>query len=85
VGIVAGSEESCTARPPRSSCRPPLCSSRWADPAAAQRAAQQISGARLVNNSVTAAKIRDGSLAAKDSFSARARRTLETPANRSVR
>jgi hypothetical protein len=52
-------------------------------PAAARRAAQPISGARLVNNSVTGAKIRDGSLAAKD-FSARARRTLKTPANRSV-
>jgi hypothetical protein len=52
-------------------------------PAAAQRAAQEISGARLVGNSVTGAKIRDGSLAAKD-LSARARRTLKTPANRSV-
>jgi hypothetical protein len=52
-------------------------------PAAAQRAAQEISGARLVSNSVTGSKIRDGSLAAKD-FSARARRTLKTPANRSV-
>jgi hypothetical protein len=52
-------------------------------PAAAQRAAQEISGARLASNSVTGSKIRDGSLAAKD-FSARARRTLKTPANRSV-
>jgi hypothetical protein len=52
-------------------------------PAAAQQAAQAIPGARLVGNSVTGAKIRDGSLAAKD-FSARARRTLKTPANRSV-
>ena len=52
-------------------------------PAAAQRAAQAIPGARLVGNSVTGAKIRDGSLAAKD-LSARARRTLKTPANRSV-
>lgn len=52
-------------------------------PAAAQRAAQKISGARLASNSVTGSKIRDGSLAAKD-FSARARRTLKTPANRSV-
>ena len=49
-------------------------------PAAAQEA---ISGARLKANSVTGAKIRDGSLAAKD-FSSRARRTLKTPANRSV-
>jgi hypothetical protein len=52
-------------------------------PAAAQQAAQAIPGARLISNSVTGAKIRDGSLAAKD-FSARARRTLKTPANRSV-
>jgi hypothetical protein len=52
-------------------------------PAAAQRAAQKISGASLVNNSVTGSKIRDGSLAATD-FSARARGTLKTPANRSV-
>ncbi len=52
-------------------------------PASAQRAAQEISGARLVGNSVTGAKIRDGSLAAKD-LSARTRRTLKTPANRSV-
>jgi hypothetical protein len=52
-------------------------------PAAAQQAAQEIPGARLVSNSVTGAKIRDGSLAAKD-FSARARRTLKMPANRSV-
>jgi hypothetical protein len=49
-------------------------------PAAAQEA---ISGARLKSNSVTGAKIRDGSLAAKD-FSSRSRRTLKTPANRSV-
>lgn len=52
-------------------------------PAAAQRAAQKISGASLVNNSVTGSKIRDGSLTATD-FSARARGTLKTPANRSV-
>jgi hypothetical protein len=52
-------------------------------PAAAQQAAQAIPGARLVGNSVTGAKIRDGSLAAKD-LSARARRTFKTPANRSV-
>ena len=52
-------------------------------PAAAQQAAQAIPGARLVGNSVTGAKIRDGSLAAKD-LSARTRRTLKTPANRSV-
>ena len=52
-------------------------------PASAQRAAQEISGARLVGNSVTGAKIRDGSLAAKD-LSTRTRRTLKTPANRSV-
>jgi len=52
-------------------------------PAAAQRAAQEIPGARLVDNSVTGSKIRDGSLAAKD-FSAHARRMLKTPANRSV-
>ncbi|HYH88574.1 MAG TPA: hypothetical protein VEX67_05040 [Solirubrobacteraceae bacterium] len=52
-------------------------------PAAAQEAAREIAGARLVGNSVTGAKIRDGSLAAKD-LSARARRTLKTPANRSV-
>lgn len=52
-------------------------------PAAAQRAAQEIPGARLVNNSVTGSKIRDGSLAARD-FSARGRRTLKTPANGSV-
>jgi hypothetical protein len=52
-------------------------------PAAAQRAAQAIPGARLVSNSVTGSKIRDGSLAAKD-LSTRARRTLKTPANRSV-
>ena len=38
---------------------------------------------RLAGNSVTGAKIRDGSLAAKD-LSSRARRTLKTPANRSV-
>jgi len=49
-------------------------------PAAAQEA---ISGSRLAGNSVTGAKIRDGSLAAKD-LSSRARRTLKTPANRSV-
>ena len=49
-------------------------------PAAAQDA---ISGSRLAGNSVTGAKIRDGSLAAKD-LSSRARRTLKTPANRSV-
>ena len=52
-------------------------------PAAAQDAAQKISGTRLVSDSVTGAKIRDGSLAAKD-LSTRARRTLKTPANRSV-
>jgi hypothetical protein len=52
-------------------------------PAAAQEAAQAIPGARLIANSVTGAKIRDGSLAAKD-FSARSRRELKTPANRSV-
>jgi hypothetical protein len=52
-------------------------------PAAAQQAAQAISGARLVNNSVSGSKIRDGSLVARD-FSTRARRTLRTPANRSV-
>ena len=52
-------------------------------PAAAQEAAQKIAGARLVGNSVTGAKIRDGSLAAKD-FSSSARRALKTPANRSV-
>ena len=49
-------------------------------PAAAQEA---ISGSRLAGNSVTGAKIRDGSLAAKD-LSSSARRTLKTPANRSV-
>ena len=49
-------------------------------PAAAQEA---ISGSRLAGNSVTGAKIRDGSLAAKD-FSTSARRALKTPANRSV-
>jgi hypothetical protein len=49
-------------------------------PAAAQEA---ISGKRLTGNSVTGAKIRDGSLAAKD-FSSSARRALRTPANRSV-
>ena len=49
-------------------------------PAVAQEA---ISGSRLAGNSVTGAKIRDGSLAAKD-FSSRARRALKTPANRSV-
>jgi hypothetical protein len=49
-------------------------------PAAAQEA---ISGARLKANSVTGAKIRDGSLGAKD-FSSRSRRALKTPANRSV-
>ena len=49
-------------------------------PAAAREA---ISGSRLAGNSVTGAKIRDGSLAAKD-LSSRARRTLKTPANRSV-
>jgi len=49
-------------------------------PAAAQEA---ISGSRLAGNSVTGAKIRDGSLAAKD-FSSTARRALKTPANRSV-
>jgi hypothetical protein len=49
-------------------------------PAVAQQA---ISGADLVDESVTGAKIRDGSLAAKD-FSARSRRALKTPANRSV-
>lgn len=47
-------------------------------PAAAQQAAQKIA-----DNSVTGSKVRDGSLAAKD-LSARARRTLKTPANRSV-
>jgi hypothetical protein len=52
-------------------------------PAAAQEAAQKISGARLVANSVTGAKIRDGSLGAKD-LSTRSRRALKTPANRSV-
>ncbi len=52
-------------------------------PAAAQEAAQEIAGSRLTGNSVTGAKIRDGSLAVKD-LSARARRTLKTPANRSV-
>ena len=52
-------------------------------PAAAQEAAEKIAGARLVGNSVTGAKIRDGSLAAKD-LSARTRRALKTPANRSV-
>jgi hypothetical protein len=49
-------------------------------PAAAQEA---ISGSRLAGNSVTGAKIRNGSLDAKD-LSSRARRTLKTPANRSV-
>jgi hypothetical protein len=49
-------------------------------PAAAQ---EVISGSRLAGNSVTGAKIRDGSLAAKD-FSSGARRALKTPANRSV-
>ena len=52
-------------------------------PAGAQQAAQEIRGADLVGNSVTGSKIRDGSLAAKD-LSARARRTLKTPANGSV-
>ena len=52
-------------------------------PAGAQQAAQKISGARLAGESVTGAKIRDGSLAAKE-LSARARRALRTPANRSV-
>ena len=48
------------------------------------RAQEVISGSRLKGNSVTGAKIRDGSLAAKD-FSSRARRTLKTPASRSAR
>jgi len=52
-------------------------------PAAAQQAAEEIPGARLVANSVTGSKIRDGSLAAKD-LSSRSRRALKTPGNRSV-
>src|SRR4051794_6396826 len=52
-------------------------------PAVAQRAADRISGARLTSNSVTGAKIKDGSLPAKE-LSRAARRSLRTPANRSV-
>lgn len=52
-------------------------------PAAAQNAAERISGSRLKNNTVTSAKIRNGSLGAQD-LSARSRRSLKTPLNGSV-
>jgi hypothetical protein len=52
-------------------------------PAAAQNAAERISGSRLKNNTVTSAKIKNGSLGSQD-LSARSRRTLRTPRNGSV-
>lgn len=52
-------------------------------PAAAQNAAERISGSRLKNNTVTSAKIKNGSLGTQD-VSARSRRSLRTPLNASV-
>ena len=52
-------------------------------PAAAQRAAKQISGSRLRDNTVTGAKVKNGSLERQD-LSARARNFLRVPGNRSV-
>lgn len=52
-------------------------------PAVAQRTAQQISGSRLRDNTVTGAKIRNGSLERQD-LSARARAQLKVPGNGTV-
>ncbi|HEX8104252.1 MAG TPA: hypothetical protein VF533_16670 [Solirubrobacteraceae bacterium] len=52
-------------------------------PALAAKAAKRISGSQLRGNSVTGAKIRNGTLQRQD-LSARARAALRTPANRSV-
>jgi len=52
-------------------------------PAAAQRAAKSISGSRLKSNSVTGAKIRNGTISNSD-LSARTRRRLGIPRNGTV-
>ncbi len=52
-------------------------------PAAAQRAAKQISGSRLRDNTVTGAKVKNGTLERQD-LSARARNGFRVPGNRSV-
>lgn len=52
-------------------------------PAIAQDAGRRISGKLLRNNTVTGAKIKNGSLGAQD-VTARSRRVLRTPRNRSV-
>jgi len=52
-------------------------------PAAAQRAAKQISGSRLRDNTVTGAKVKNGSVQRQD-LSARARNSLKVPGNRTV-
>ncbi len=52
-------------------------------PAAAQRTIDRLSGSRLRDNTVTGAKIKNGTLQRQD-LSARARGSLRRPANRSV-
>lgn len=52
-------------------------------PAAAQKTIDRLSGSRLRDNTVTGAKIKNGSIQRQD-LSGRARGYLRTPANRSV-